>query len=89
MVYLKKKAGQEYSEDYLIPQWFKNKFYKYLNNMSEIRAIKLFLFIPLFYIVPLPFCIIVMIYYILPVCLLTGIYIGYKWIKAGKDIPLR
>lgn len=88
LVYLKKIAMQEYSEDYLVPKWFKDKFYKYLNNKSELRAILLFLFMPLFYIIPLPCGTYAIVFYILPVCLLIGAYYGFKWIKAGKNESL-
>ncbi len=88
LFYLRKKAIQEYSEDYLVPQWFKNKFYKYLNNKAELRAIILFLFMPLFYVVPLPFGFCAIVFYTIPVCLLIGAYIGFKWIKAGKNESL-
>lgn len=88
LVYLKKIAMQEYSEDYLVPKWFKDKFYKYLNNKSELRAILLFLFMPLFYIIPLPCGTYAIVFYILPVCLLIGAYWVFKWIKAGKNESL-
>ena len=88
LVYLRKKATQEYSEDYLVPLWFKDKFYKYLNNRSELRAILLFLYMPLFYIIPLPFGTCLIVVYIIPVCLLIGIYLGFRWIKAGKNESL-
>lgn len=88
LIYLKKKATQVYSEDYLVPQWFKSKFYKYLNDKAELRVILLFLYLPLFYIIPLPFGTCVIVFYTIPVCILTGAYLGYKWIKAGKHKPI-
>lgn len=88
LLYLRKKATQECSEDYLVPQWFKGKFYKYLNNRAELRAILLFLYMPLFYVIPLPFGAYAIVFYIIPVCLLIGAYIGFKWIKAGKNESL-
>ena len=88
LVYLRMKATQEYSEDYLVPQWFKDKLYKYLNNKSELRVILLFLYMPLFYIIPLPFGTYAIVFYIIPACLLTGAYLGFKWIKAGKNESL-
>lgn len=88
LLYLRKKASMEYSEDYLVPKWFKDKFYKYLNNRAELRTILLFLYIPLFYVIPLPFGTFAIVFYIIPVCLLIGAYIGFKWIRAGKDESL-
>lgn len=88
LLYLRKKAPMEYSEDYLVPQWFKDKFYKYLNNRAELRAILLFLYMPLFYVIPLPFGTYAIVFYIMPVCLLIGTYISFKWIRAGKDESL-
>lgn len=84
LLYLRKKAPMEYSEDYLVPQWFKNKFYKYLNNKAELRIILLFLYMPLFYVIPLPFGTFAIVFYIIPICLLIGAYIVFKWIRAGK-----
>ena len=86
--YLRKKATKEYSEDFLVPQWFKNKFYKYLSNKSGLRVILLFLYMPLFYIVPLPCGIFAIVLYIIPVCVLIGIYLAFKWIIAGKNESL-
>lgn len=88
LFYIRKRATQEYSEDYLVPQWFKSKFYKYLNNKAELRTILLFLYMPLFYIIPLPFGTYAIVFYIIPVGLLIGAYIGFKWIKAGKNESL-
>lgn len=85
LIYLRKKALQDYSEDYLIPQWFKDKFYNYMKSKAELRAVILFLFIPLFYVVPLPFGTCVIFLYILPVSLLITVYFGIKWIKQGSD----
>lgn len=88
LLYLRKKASMEYSEDYLVPQWFKSKFYKYLNNRAELRTILLFLYMPLFYVIPLPFGTFAIVFYIIPVCLLIGAYIVFKWIRAGKNESL-
>ena len=85
---MRKKAPMEYSEDYLVPQWFKDKFYKYLNNRAELRTILLFLYIPLFYVIPLPFGTYAIVFYIIPVSLLIVAYIGFKWIRAGKNETL-
>lgn len=90
MKFLKKQAPQEYSEDYLIPQWFKNRFYKHINNKAELRVLLLFLFLPLFYIVPLPYVgTAAFIFYIVPVFLLIMIYWGIKgtiqWIGRGAN----
>ena len=76
------------TEDWLIPQWFKTRAYPYIESKAELRTIILFLFIPLFYIVPLPFGVLILICYILPVSLLTVAFLGFKWSKAGKDTPL-
>lgn len=88
LFYLRKEATKEYSEDFLVPQWFKDKFYKYLNNRAELRAILLLLYMPLFYVIPLPFGTYAIVFYIIPMCLLTGAYIGFKWVKAGKNESL-
>lgn len=88
LFYLRKKATKEYSEDFLVPQWFKNRFYKFLNNRSELRAILLFLYMPLFYVVPLPLGTYAIVFYIIPVCVLIGIYLAFKWIIAGKNESL-
>lgn len=88
LLYLRKKATKEYSEDYFVPQWFKGRLYKYLNNRAELRAILLFLYMPLFYVIPLPFGTYAIVFYIIPVCLLVGAYIGFKWIKAGRNESL-
>lgn len=86
--YLKKKVRQEYSEDYLVPLWFKVRFYKYLSNKSQLRTILLFLYMPLFYVIPLPLGTIAIVYYIIPVCLLTSAYFCFRWIKAGRNESL-
>lgn len=88
LLYIRKRATQEYSEDYLVSQWFKSKFYKYLNNKAELRTILLFLYMPLFYIIPLPFGTCAIVFYIIPVWILIWAYIGFKWIKAGKNESL-
>lgn len=89
MLYIRhKKRASINTEDWLIPQWFKNRAYPYIENKAELRAIILFLFIPLFYIVPLPFGGLILIFYILPVSLLILVFLCFKWIKAGKDTPL-
>lgn len=91
MLYVRHKKRKRLSvntEDWLIPQWFKNRAYPYIESKAELRTIILFLFIPLFYIVPLPFGILILIFYILPVSLLTVTLLGFKWIKTGKDTPL-
>lgn len=88
LLYLRKKVMLEYSEDYLVPQWFKDQFYRYLNNKAELRVILLFLYMPLFYVIPLPFGTFAIVFYIMPVCILSGLYLGYKWIKAGKHTPI-
>ena len=88
LLYLRKKAPMEYSEDYLVPQWFKDKFYKYLNNRAELRTILLFLYIPIFYVIPLPFGTYAIVFYIIPVSLLIVAYICFKWIRAGKNETL-
>ena len=86
MVYLKRKKNSSgYTEDYLIPQWFKDNFYHYMKSKAELRAVILFLFIPLFYVVPLPFGTCVIFLYIFPVSLLITVYFGVKWIKQGSD----
>lgn len=86
MVYLKRKKNSSgYTEDYLIPQWFKDNFYHYMKSKAEPRAVILFLFIPLFYVVPLPFGTCVIFLYIFPVSLLITVYFGVKWIKQGSD----
>ncbi len=89
MLYVRhKKRLSVNTEDWLIPQWFKNRAYPYIESKAELRTIILFLFIPLFYTVPLPFGVLILIFYILPVSLLTVAFLGFKWIKAGKDTPL-
>lgn len=89
MIYVQHKKRQSVNkEDWLIPQWFKNRAYPYLESKAELRAIILFLFIPLFYIVPLPFGIIILIFYILPASLLTAVFLCLRWVKAGKGTPL-
>lgn len=88
LLYLRNKATQEYSEDYLVPQWFKGRFYKYLNNRAELRIILLFLYMPLFYVIPLPFGTYAIVFYIIPICLLIGAYISFKWIMSGRNESL-
>lgn len=83
-----KKMLSVNTEDWLIPQWFKNRAYLYIESKAELRAIILLLFIPLFYIVPLPFGVLILIFYILPAFLLTVMFLCLKWIKAGKNTPL-
>ena len=56
-----------------------------MKSKAELRAVILFLFIPLFYVVPLPFGTWVIFLYILPVSLLITVYFGVKWIKQGSD----
>lgn len=47
MTYVKhKKRLSVNTEDWLIPQWFKNRAYPYIESKAELRAIILFLFIP-------------------------------------------
>ena len=89
MIYVKhRKRLSVNTEDWLIPQWFKNRAYPYIESKAELRAIILFLFIPLFYIVPLPFGVLILIFYILPTFLLTVMFLCFKWVKAGKSTPL-
>lgn len=89
MIYVKhKKRLSVNTEDWLIPQWFKNRAYPYIESKAELRAIMLFLFIPLFYIVPLPFGMLILIFYIFPAFLLTVMFLCFKWIKTGKGTPL-
>lgn len=89
MIYVRhKKRLSVNTEDWLIPQWFKNRAYPYIESKAELRAIILFLFIPLFYIVPLPFGVLILIFYIFPTSLLTAVFLCFKWVKAGKGTPL-
>lgn len=89
LFYLRQKSAQEYSEDYLVPQWFKNLYYKHLNNKSELRIILFFIYIPLSCIVPLPYCSQAIVFYFIPICVLLKLYFelkkGLKWIKDGKN----
>lgn len=88
LIYLKKKAKQEYSEDYLIPHWFKSKFYCYMKSKAGVRVIMLLLFFPLFYIVPLPLGTYAIVFYILPISLLIALYFAFMWIKLGSNEPI-
>lgn len=89
LLYVRHKKNRSFNtEDWLIPQCFKNWFYKYLRNKAALRVILLTLVYPLFYIVPLPWGSAVLVFYILPVCLLIGLYIAVKWIMAGTETPL-
>lgn len=88
LLYVRNKASMDYFEDYLVPQWFKNKFYKYLRNRAELRALILFLFMPIFYIATLPFGTFFIFFYTVPICLLAVAYLGFRWINQGRYEPL-
>ena len=49
------KISQEPSEDYLIPKWFKLQNANVLKNMGIVRLFLLFVFWPIFVLIPVPY----------------------------------
>lgn len=81
--YMSSKSKEDYHQYYLIPKWFTRTFR--LSSDFKKRLLMVFLFYPLFYIVPLPYGGVVFFgYYIIPVSIICIILYGIFWIAKGR-----
>ena len=87
--YLATKSNTAYYSSYLIPKWTIQTFS--IDSEFKKRLLLIFLFYPLFTLVPLPVAgLFVLVYYILPVIVLLLAIWGsvwlIAWLKAGKAL---
>lgn len=83
--FLNRRSNEEYFDTYLIPDWFVEKLE--LNNTTKKRLVLVFLFYPLFYVVPLPIVgYAILVFYFLPIILICAFIYVILWIRKGKEI---
>ncbi len=89
MRFLSKRSNEDYHTFYLIPN---NILYTFnIKKEYTKRLLLLFIFYPLFFVVPLPVVgLFFLVFYVLPVTLLVLLYWGVKkiihWLKEGRKI---
>ena len=79
-LYVNWKSKQAYSSDYLLPEWYKNRFITPYRNQETWTKISLvLLFYPLFYIATLP-CGILAFIYLIPMAAIFGLIFFIRWL---------
>lgn len=87
LCFVSNKVEQEYSFDYLVPQWLKASIKKYLKNMAAMRACVVFLIYPTAYIATLPLGIFAGVY-IIPAFGIFYLCIFISWIIEGRNTAI-
>lgn len=79
LFYVSRKVDQEYTIDYLVPNWFKNKFIVSSQNQSvNAKSSLVLLFYPLFYVATLPYGAFVL-GYIIPMSVIFALVYLARW----------
>ena len=84
-LFVRKKAIQPYQEDFLVPDWFKRKFYSVIKNKSILRLILVFVFYPIYLFLTIPWIGICSLFVIIPIMLILALVFIISWIYKGKS----
>lgn len=85
LIYVSRKIEIDYSEDYLMPEWYKEKFVNVCKNKSVCTKLSLaFIFYPIFYVAVLPFGICILTY-LLPIAIVCALVYFFRWVFDSKQ----
>lgn len=87
-LFVRKKATQPFQEDFLVPEWFKRKFYPIIKNKLCLRLLLVFLFYPIYVLLTIPWIGLFSLLLVVPIAVLLALSLVVSWIYSGKKEKL-
>ncbi|MBR5685980.1 MAG: hypothetical protein IKX18_07515 [Muribaculaceae bacterium] len=87
-LFVRKKATQPFQEDFLVPEWFKRKFYPIIKNKLCLRLLLVFLFYPIYVLITIPWIGLFSLLLVVPIAVLLALSLVVSWIYSGKKEKL-